>query len=54
MKGKMLNVIGYIIFVIIATWLFWLVIEGLDDTPVGSYHKALDEGTSWIEYAEKN
>lgn len=51
---KLINVIGYIIFVAITTWLLWLVVKGLDDTPISRYHNALDEGMSWTEYVEKN
>ena len=54
MKKIIINILLYIIFSELLFIGMAKVIEGLDDTPIGRYHKALDEGMSWTEYIEKN
>ena len=54
MKKILINVLLYIIFCELVFAGMLKAVEGLDNTPVGRYHKAIDEGISWTEYIEKN
>ena len=53
MKRIVINVLLYVIFCEVIAIGMLKVIEGLDDTPIGAYHKALESGMSWSEYIEK-
>lgn len=54
MKKIIINTLLYIIYIELLFAGMFKVIEGFDNTPIGRYHKAIDEGMSWAEYVEKN